>query len=267
MVSAVVHNRQAWISVRFNANSAALRARGTTSATRAAALCLCCLVSAALASHAYSQSAAPESTAAPASLLGFVSPDEINKIVRAAGFTPLGPARRQGTTYELRATDYRDVLMRVVVDGRSGAIRAVNRIVPARPEGVVGVMPPPDIGPAPYKPPASERLPSPPPAAPSPPTAPSAHDTATATSAIPSGPRERELGSSPAPSTTLRGTYASPDDAQPLPRPRPANLTTQKARVSGKVPNAASAAPLGPQIAPRPAPVTSKRQPQIATPN
>ena len=265
MVSAVVHNRQAWVSIpRFNANSAALRARSTTSATRAAALCLCCLVSAALASHAYSQSAAPESTAAPASLLGFVSPDEINKIVRAGGFTPLTPARRQGTTYELRAADYRDVLMRVVVDGRSGAIRAVNRIVPARPESVVGLTPPPDIGPTLYKPPASEPLPSPLPAAPSPPAAPSA---AAATGAIPSGPRERELGSSPAPSATLRGTYASPDDAQPLPRPRPANLTTQKARASGKVPNAATAAPFGPQIAPRPAPVTSKRQPQIATPD
>jgi hypothetical protein len=262
MVSAVVHNRQAWVSVpRFNADSAAPRARGTTSATRAAALCLCCLVSAALASHAYPQSAAPESTAAPASLLGFVSPDEINKIVRAAGFTPLAPARRQGTTYELRAADYRDVLMRVVVDGRSGTIRAVNRIVPARPESVVGLTPPPDIGPTLYKPPASEPLPSPPPAAPS------AHDAATVTGAIPSGPRGRELGSSPAPSTTLRGTYGSPDDAQPLPRPRPANLTTQKARASGKVPNAATAAPFGPQIAPRPAPVTSKRQPQIATPD
>jgi hypothetical protein len=262
MVSAVVHSLQSWVSVpRFNTSFATLCARGTTSATRAAALCLCCLVSVALASHAQSQSAAPESLAAPAPLLGLVSPDEITRIVRAAGFTPLAPARRQGTTYELRATDYRDVLMRVVVDGRSGAIRAVNRIVPARPESVVGLMPAPDTGPTLYKPPASEPVPSPPPAGPSP------HDTAAATGGIPGVPKEAKLGIPPAPLTTLRGTYAAPDDAQPLPRPRPADLTTQKARASGKVPNAAPAAPYGPQIAPGPAPVTSKRQPQIATPD
>ena len=186
MVSAVVHSLQTWVSVpRFNTSFAALCARGTTSATRAAALCLCCLVSAALASHAQSQSAAPESLAAPAPLLGLVSPDEITRIVRAAGFTPLAPARRQGTTYELRATDYRDVLMRVVVDGRSGAIRAVNQIVFARPEGIVGLMPPPDMGPTRYKPPASEPLPSSPPARPSP------HDTAAATGGIPTSRRTR----------------------------------------------------------------------------
>ena len=255
MVSAVVHSLQTWVSVpRFNTSFAALCARGATSATRAAALCLCCLVSVALAGHAQSQSAAPESVAAPAPLLGLVSPDEITRIVRAAGFTPLAPARRQGTTYELRATDYRDVLMRVVVDGRSGAIRAVNRIVPARPEGVVGLMPPPDIGPTLYKPPASEPLPSPPPAGPSP------HDTVAATGGIPDVPKDAKLGIPPPPLTTLRSTDAAPDDAQPLPRPRPPDLTTQKARASGKVPNAAPAVPFGPQIAPRPAPVTSKRR-------
>jgi hypothetical protein len=262
MVSAVVHSLQTWVSVpRFNTSFAALCARRTTSATRAAALCLGCLVSAALSSHAQSQSAAPESLAAPAPLLGLVSPDEITRIVRAAGFTPLAPARRQGTTYELRATDYRDVLVRVLVDGRSGAIRAVNRIVPPRPEGVVGLMPPPDTGPTLYKPPASEPLPSSPPAGPSP------HDTVAATGGIPDVPKDAKLVTPPPPSTTLRSTYAAPDDAQPLPRPRPPDLTTQKARASGKVPNAAPTAPYGPQIAPRPAPVTSKRSPQTATPD
>jgi hypothetical protein len=262
MISAVVRSLQTWISMsRFNTSFAALCARGATSATAAAALSLCCVVSAALPGHAQSQSAAPESTAAQAPLLGLVSPDEITKIVRAAGFTPLAPARRQGTTFELRASDYRDVLMRVVVDGRSGAIRAVNRIVPARPEGVVGVMPPPDLGPTLYKPTASEPLSSPLPAGPSP------HDTAATTGGIPDVPKEAKFGIPPRPLTTLRGTYAAPDDAQPLPRPRPADLTTQKLRASGKVLNAAPAAPYGPQIAPHPAPVTSKRQPQIATPD
>ena len=260
MVSAVVHGLQTGVSVpRFNTSFAALCARGATSATGAAALFLCCLVSVALPGHAQSQSAAPEFVAAPAPLLGFISPDEITRIVRAAGFTPLAPARRQGTTYELRATDYRDVLMRVVIDGRSGAIRAVNRIVPARPEGVVGLIPPPDIGPTLYKPPASEPLPNPPPAGPSP------RDTVAATGGIPDVPKDAKLVTPPL--TTLRATYATPDDAQPLPRPRPPDLTTQKARASGKVPNAAPAAPFGPQIAPRPAPVTSKRQPQTASPD
>ena len=258
MVSVAVRSLQTWVSVpRFKTSFEELRASGATSATWAAALSLCCLVSSALPGYAQSQSVAPESVAAPAPLLGLISPDEITKIVRAAGFTPLAPARRQGTTYELRATDYRDVLMRVVVDGRSGAIRAVNRIVPARPEGVVGLMPPPDMGPTLNKPPPAEPLPSPPPAGPSP------HDTAATTGGIPGVPKEAKLGLPPPPLTTLRG----PDDAQPLPRPRPADLTTQKARASGKVPNAAPAVPYGPQIAPRSVPVTSKRQPQTATPN
>jgi hypothetical protein len=260
MVSAVVCNLQTWVNVsRFNTSFDAPRARGTISAAGAVVLSLCCLMSAALQGHAQSQSAAPESMPAPAPSVALVSSEEIARIVRAAGFTPLAPARRQGTTYELRATDYRDVLMRVVVDGRSGAIRAVNRIVPARPEGVVGPTPPRDMGLTLYNPPASELLPSPPPAGPS------SHDTAT-TGGIPDVPKEAKLGIPP-PLTTLRGTASGLDDAQPLPRPRPSDLTSKKTRASGKVPNSAPAAPYGPQIGPRPAPVTSKRQPQIATPD
>ena len=37
---------------------------------------------------------------------------------------------REGTIYVLRATDYRGILMRVVIDAHSGAIRDANRIVP-----------------------------------------------------------------------------------------------------------------------------------------
>ena len=81
---------------------------------------------------------------------------EITRIVRASGFDPLAPPLREGTTYVVRATDFRGILMRVVVDARSGAIRAVNRIVPGPgpygqfgmvtpPYGVAPAYPPPDI--------------------------------------------------------------------------------------------------------------------------
>jgi hypothetical protein len=61
---------------------------------------------------------------------GFVSSYEITRIARSAGFDPLAPPLREGTIYVLRATDYRGILMRVVIDARTGAIRDANRIVP-----------------------------------------------------------------------------------------------------------------------------------------
>jgi hypothetical protein len=61
---------------------------------------------------------------------GFVSSYEILRTIRAAGFDPLAPPLREGTDYVMRATDYRGILMRVVVDARTGAIRDVTRIVP-----------------------------------------------------------------------------------------------------------------------------------------
>jgi hypothetical protein len=61
---------------------------------------------------------------------GFVSPYEIVHTLRSAGFDPLAPPLREGTTYVVRATDFRGILMRVVVDARTGAIRDANRIVP-----------------------------------------------------------------------------------------------------------------------------------------
>ena len=68
MISAVVRSLRTWVSVpqtwvsvpRFNTSFAGLCSRGATSATGAAALFLCCLVSAALPGHAQSQSGAPE---------------------------------------------------------------------------------------------------------------------------------------------------------------------------------------------------------------
>ena len=55
---------------------------------------------------------------------------EITRIARSAGFDPLAPPLREGTIYVLRATDYRGILMRVVIDAHTGAIRDANRIVP-----------------------------------------------------------------------------------------------------------------------------------------
>ena len=42
-------------------------------------------------------------------------PYEITKIVRAAGYDPLTRPRREGNTYVVRATNYRGILMRIVV--------------------------------------------------------------------------------------------------------------------------------------------------------
>jgi len=75
----------------------------------------------------------PPQVAAPAQLPpapGFVSAYEISRTLRSAGFDPLAPPLREGTIYVARATDYRGILMRVVLDARTGAIRDANRIVP-----------------------------------------------------------------------------------------------------------------------------------------
>jgi hypothetical protein len=80
---------------------------------------------------ALAQSPPSTSPSAPQSapLRGFVPPYEILRTVRAAGFDPLAPPLREGTSYVVRAIDFRGVAMRVVVDARSGAIRDANRIV------------------------------------------------------------------------------------------------------------------------------------------
>src|ERR1700733_15676216 len=84
-------------------------------------------------------------------LPGFVPPFEISGFVRSAGFAPLAPPLREGAAYVVRAVDFRGTLMRVVVDGRSGAIRAVNRIVTASEAYGPMEMPPPPYGlPPPY---------------------------------------------------------------------------------------------------------------------
>jgi hypothetical protein len=150
--------------------------------------------------------------APPPPLPGFVPPYEVTKIVRAAGFEPLAPPLREGTTYVLRATDFRGILMRVVVDARSGAIRAVNRIVPAY--GQVGMMMPPPYGaPPPYGMPPEY--------------------------SVPAGygqmaPEEAGLGLPPPPPGIRPAMHPFVPALPPLPRPRPAELASRDPKAGAK---------------------------------
>lgn len=74
---------------------------------------------------------APHPLPLPPPVLGFVSPYEIMRTVRSAGFHPLSRPLREGASYVLRATDFRGVPMRVVLDARTGVIRDATRIAPA----------------------------------------------------------------------------------------------------------------------------------------
>jgi hypothetical protein len=162
---------------------------------------------------------APVAAQAPQALPplpGFVPPYEITRIVRAAGFTPLAPPLRQGPAYVVRATDFRGVLMRVVVDGQSGAIRAVNRIVAASEAyGPVEMAPPPYGGPPVYGEPAPPEF-APPGIVPFEQSA--APDLP---SAAPS------IAPSPAVHAVISGS-------PPLPRPRPAAVASRKAADDSK---------------------------------
>ncbi len=122
------------------------------------------LLLAAAGGHAQAPSSPPQAPPSPPQapppqgpkpVTGFVSPFEIMRTVRAAGFDPLAPPLREGTTYVLRATDFRGILMRVVVDARTGAIRDVNRIVPdPGTSGQIGMVPPPYGAPTEFDAPA-----------------------------------------------------------------------------------------------------------------
>jgi hypothetical protein len=138
---------------------------------------------------------------------GFVSPYEIMRTVRAAGFNPLSRPLREGTTYVVRATDFRGILMRVVIDARSGAIRDANRIVSdAGLPDQIGMIPsyesPPNGGmPLGMRPEAPERIPGAQGAVPPPPVKP------------------------PAARTVMHPAAAA---RPPLPRVRPAELAERK---------------------------------------
>jgi hypothetical protein len=101
------------------------------------------LLLAAAAGHAQAPPSPPPPQA-PRPFTGFVSSYEIMRTVRSAGFDPLARPLREGTTYVLHATDFRGVLMRVVVDARTGVIRDVTRIVPGPGTyAPIGMAPPP----------------------------------------------------------------------------------------------------------------------------
>jgi hypothetical protein len=105
---------------------------------------------------AVAQSSIAASSASQLPLHGFIPPFEVLRTVRAAGFDPLAPPLRQGTTYVVRAIDFRGIAMRVVVDARSGVIRDANRIVSG--PGLYG-----PYAPGPYQPAHYGRFGPPPP--------------------------------------------------------------------------------------------------------
>jgi hypothetical protein len=188
---------------------------------------------------------------------GFVSPYEVMRMVHASGFDPLAPPLREGTTYVLRATDFRGILMRVVVDGRTGAFREVTRIVPG--PGRYGQF----YGAPPYGPPYR-----------APPYGPPEYDSAMA---APSDvgvepPLGRPTVVRPAPASTVPTTVLLP----PLPRPRPAALAS-RGPVDAKSIASPESAP-GPKIESKtettinaapsvsPAPSGAAAQPPVAAP-
>ena len=187
-----------------------------------------CLLSAAIPGFAQS----PPSPVPSPPLRGFVPPYEILRTVRTAGFQPLAPPLREGTTYVVRAIDFRGVAMRVVVDARSGAIRDANRIVSG--PGLYG-----PYVPGPYGPVVYGRIAPPP---------------------YPPDDIEAGYGQPPYVGTTalMPGDRHYPGlSLVPLPRPRPASLaTTGPAATSANArkpvlrPDLATTAPSAPQTDP-----------------
>jgi hypothetical protein len=182
--------------------------------TTSVAVIVACLLPSVIAVHAQTL---------PPPAPGFVPPYEILRTVRAAGFDPLAPPLREGTTYVLRATDYRGILMRVVIDARTGAIRDANRIVPgpgAYPSaayGQIGPYGPPSYGAPPYDggPPVYG--------------IPVRGDLYTSDDddATPSFVPTRPLAAHPA-------QHANVTILPPLPRPRPADLASEKSAAATK---------------------------------
>ncbi len=205
-----------------------------------AAVSLSFLLWAAVTGQAQTPPPAPPqaSPSGPLPLPGFMPPYEVARIVRSAGFDPLAPPLREGTTYVLRATDFRGILMRVVVDAHSGAIRAVNRIVagPGR-YGQFGMLSPPDAPPPYYAPP-----PYAPPSYGGPEL--SAPDQASDEREMVPDDQNAALPPPPEPIAPPPAAHsasgASLPASPPLPRPRPAELAARKAAA-----DAASAAKTG----------------------
>ena len=179
-------------------------------------------------------------------LRGFISPFETFRIVRAAGLDPLAPPLRQGTTYVVRAIDFRGVAMRVVVDARSGVIRDANPIVSG--PGLYGPYAPGPLGPVHFG-----RLGPPPYLGPP-------DELYVGAAELP--PREDELRA-----TSLHGPRSgltTPIPVVPLPRPRPAGLAA--AATSEVKPISKPDMTAVPVLAPRPEPSTKAAKGSTAPP-
>ena len=176
---------------------------------------------------AFAQSASGAVSSQSLPLRGFISPFETLRIVRAAGLDPLAPPLRQGSTYVVRAIDFRGVAMRVVVDARSGVIRDANRIVSG--PGLYGPYAPGPYGPVHY----GRR----PPPYLGPPDELYIGEVA---------PSEDELRAA-----SLHGPHSSVPTlipAVPLPRPRPGELAAEVSAVKpASKPDIAAGAPLAPR--------------------
>jgi hypothetical protein len=219
--------------------------------TLSACLSLSLLLLAGIASQAQTPPSAapippssPQPRPIPGPMPGFVSPFEIIRTVRSAGFDHLSPPLREGTIYVLRATDYRGIPMRVVLDARTGMIRNATPLVTS---AAYGMAPPPyasrpyAVAPyaAPYGPPYRS---------------PTGYD-----GAAPSGQPPQEAAAPPPQSAAMppisRAATAAPPLATPLPRPRPAVLASktpdsaansgQASKSSGQGASGTAQAPVG----------------------
>lgn len=243
-----------------------------------AALCACCVVVPATIGRAQAPPLpAATSTMTPDPAPGLLPAYEINKIVRGSGYYPLAPPRREGAVYVLRAIDRHDVLMRVVVDARSGAIRAVNRLVSVETIGVVGTVPAPDsrVGgdSAALGSPSNEVISNSPQATSGPPRsgpqsqhAAPTHTVPADTSGSPTGAAESAL-SMPSPGMSPAAKNQALQGEPPLPRPRPSGLEKAKRAPKARAvkPNSAGASVLS--VVPRSALASERKPPQTASPH
>jgi hypothetical protein len=174
-------------------------------------------------------------------LRGFVPPYEILRTLRAAGFQPLAPPLREGTSYVVRALDYRGVPMRVVVDAHSGAIRDANRIVAG--PGLYGPYMPGPYAPAYYGRLAAPLYPPPDDVEPG-----HGRPPYVGTAELPSGDR-----------------HSSGLNLVPLPRARPANFAPTIANEKKPIarPDVATTAPAVPQSGPSSRPANDAAVPAI----
>lgn len=198
-----------------------------------------CVLSAVSSFAQSSPSPSPSTPQTP--LRGFVPPYEILRTLRAAGFEPLAPPLREGTTYVVRAIDFRGVPMRVVVDARSRAIRDANRIVAG--PGLYG-----PYMPGPYAPVYYGRVAAPP--------YPPPDDIE------PGYGRPPYIGASELSSGDRRSSGLN---LVPLPRPRPAGLAATIANEKKPVarPDVATTAPPAPQSEPSRRPAKDAAVPAI----